>query len=1274
MGSASSLKLSDSVGLKTSSISQEFHHQRHSAKSRTQKRFSYCSPSSEPSSNNNNNNNNINYCNHIYDMVPRNASIYQKFPYGNNNANCAIKNVQSNHNASNTSTMLATNRFKSFENFMVSSSSKPLSSQLTEQRAPTEPRQLTSTETSEDSQMNTSGKLSMTKSLVMYDVDFEKFNRMPDQVKPGTQVVTKRKSTAVKATMTASSSIYQDLIDLDKDLEKRENHLKQQTSTTSSNSTNVSLASSNNKNNNINRNSSTSSSSSSSGCSSGASSLNVSRRKHSNSSLSKRIELSLHSVVPSISTQTNTTSSTGTTFINNHDHSSDIPSTALSTFNINSQSNSASAKASPSLFTQSSSSSGTSCSNKSILSSSCSSFSSPTEYLSPNNSKSVLTYGSKVAPDSRAQNRRGLFNKTKSECIYNENHHNQSSHHNYHQQQHQIVHHRHPHHHRDIKEASFYMKNFNTVAEHLQDQSLVSRVCEAATNSKQLKKSRDSGIIVDLLHLNGSMSNIKAKLSNAKINLRNSFSVFNLKQSAKRKKEKQSIQKQNSAVSCSSISRLRNDSSDVYESAASADTNATDAADAESDKKNQLDKQTSQENEIRRVLETHSTDTTANITKTNTISSSINSFLSNLAVNNTNNINNNNNCNLIKNSEKCLIRNNSNNLISIKNNLTQQQLHHHHHHHYQQQQQTSHPSNTISYKQIEVTNISKESNLNDVDCSTSNQNRSSNIHSSLSLSSSNLIASNNSNQSNLTDNKNNRLTRFSNSVKINDNKNQQQHEQQLQQPSNQQQIQSSNFIKRTITFHNTNSNTNDNNRNYFRSVGVTPASLLSSSSNESKISNMNNSKNINNNSKSNSSSNCAVNNSNIINNSTSFSFSSINSSNSNSYSSSDTSNTNSKLVNSKSNNISFNKNQIDNNHSQVPVIIEQNSRIIEPPSQLRHSTSVSSQKSAVLESNAAATAGTNVLPTHRHQKIVVQASTSDLLNCFAVYISEKCGHLINEPYVNPLTYMNSEIGKRVKFEPKETINWLRSADRALLVQGWQEIAFMNPVNVVFVYLLVRDTLRVVDVNSVYELQCNVMACLYLAFSYMGNEISYPLKPFLIEENREIFWQRTVDLMNNLSGCMLRINRDPRFFTELFYELKSYSLVIKNESVKIPLSISSSSTNLLNNININTNNTNTNNNNINNSSVISSSTSRNHHNSFKQLTDQINSIEIKIDSYTQQQNKHKDEQISSKNLTSHEKSSFNTFKPVLATDIAKVRSGLYKMGLNENEKPLSSYCV
>ena len=47
------------------------------------------------------------------------------------------------------------------------------------------------------------------------------------------------------------------------------------------------------------------------------------------------------------------------------------------------------------------------------------------------------------------------------------------------------------------------------------------------------------------------------------------------------------------------------------------------------------------------------------------------------------------------------------------------------------------------------------------------------------------------------------------------------------------------------------------------------------------------------------------------------------------------------------------------------------------------------------------------------------------------------------------------------------------------------------------------------------LQAVVLACLYLSYSYMGNEISYPLKPFLVETDKEKFWDRCVTIINKL---------------------------------------------------------------------------------------------------------------------------------------------------------------
>ncbi|CAK8677818.1 unnamed protein product [Clavelina lepadiformis] len=154
------------------------------------------------------------------------------------------------------------------------------------------------------------------------------------------------------------------------------------------------------------------------------------------------------------------------------------------------------------------------------------------------------------------------------------------------------------------------------------------------------------------------------------------------------------------------------------------------------------------------------------------------------------------------------------------------------------------------------------------------------------------------------------------------------------------------------------------------------------------------------------------------------------------------------------------------------------------------------------------------------RKVVIQASTSELLRCLGEFICRRCHRV---PDFNP-----SEVGV-----------WLRGVDHSLLVQGWQDITFIMPSSVVFVYLLCREMLPE-SITSAYEIKCIVLTCLYMSYSYMGNEISYPLRPFLIEPERFAFWSRCCRIMDKLSGKMLRINNDAQFFTTVFRDLKAYS--------------------------------------------------------------------------------------------------------------------------------------
>ncbi|EDW28394.1 GL18974 [Drosophila persimilis] len=152
------------------------------------------------------------------------------------------------------------------------------------------------------------------------------------------------------------------------------------------------------------------------------------------------------------------------------------------------------------------------------------------------------------------------------------------------------------------------------------------------------------------------------------------------------------------------------------------------------------------------------------------------------------------------------------------------------------------------------------------------------------------------------------------------------------------------------------------------------------------------------------------------------------------------------------------------------------------------------------------------------RKTVIQASTSELLKCLGIFLHCRCQRLSN-------------------FDAGDAVMWLRAVDRSLLLQGWQDVAFINPANVVFVYMLVRDLVDGEE-SKESDLQASVLTCLYLSYSYMGNEISYPLKPFLVEDSKDKFWDRCLVIVNKLSDKMLKINAEPGFFTEVFTELKS----------------------------------------------------------------------------------------------------------------------------------------
>ncbi|GMR42936.1 hypothetical protein PMAYCL1PPCAC_13131, partial [Pristionchus mayeri] len=154
------------------------------------------------------------------------------------------------------------------------------------------------------------------------------------------------------------------------------------------------------------------------------------------------------------------------------------------------------------------------------------------------------------------------------------------------------------------------------------------------------------------------------------------------------------------------------------------------------------------------------------------------------------------------------------------------------------------------------------------------------------------------------------------------------------------------------------------------------------------------------------------------------------------------------------------------------------------------------------------------------RRTVMHASTTDLLRGLGRFVAKKA--------------------KIDNVDAAHVVMWMRAVDRSLLLQGWQDVAFINPANLVFVFLLMRS------VHEDDECLCSldglhqwVLMCLYIAYSYMGNEISYPLKPFLVQKDRAGFWSKCVALSMDQSEDMLRLNSSSAFFTQVFADLKRF---------------------------------------------------------------------------------------------------------------------------------------
>ncbi len=130
-------------------------------------------------------------------------------------------------------------------------------------------------------------------------------------------------------------------------------------------------------------------------------------------------------------------------------------------------------------------------------------------------------------------------------------------------------------------------------------------------------------------------------------------------------------------------------------------------------------------------------------------------------------------------------------------------------------------------------------------------------------------------------------------------------------------------------------------------------------------------------------------------------------------------------------------------------------------------------------------------------------------------------------------------------KPSLVVSWVKGVDRSLIFSGWQEHGFISQSNMIVLYMLLREMVTS-DIATLAKLKGTVMSCLYMCYSYNGHEISYPLKPFLTDGDRAGFWSRSMEIVNNHSGKMLKINKEVRFYNEVQAELKAFGRSIERK--------------------------------------------------------------------------------------------------------------------------------
>ena len=148
---------------------------------------------------------------------------------------------------------------------------------------------------------------------------------------------------------------------------------------------------------------------------------------------------------------------------------------------------------------------------------------------------------------------------------------------------------------------------------------------------------------------------------------------------------------------------------------------------------------------------------------------------------------------------------------------------------------------------------------------------------------------------------------------------------------------------------------------------------------------------------------------------------------------------------------------------------------------------------------------------------------TDLLHCTGNYVNNQCKSLLSRPTA------------------PEVAMWVRCADKGLQLNGWTINSFLLESHIVFTHTLLQLAFERFTVRTLTDAKELVLMCLYISYTYNANEISYPLRPFLVKQDRVSFWNKCTELSLAASRHMLMLNRDRSYYKEQLSQLKSLNI-------------------------------------------------------------------------------------------------------------------------------------